>query len=63
MEKDSELFLASYADTSVGGEVMVFRCNAYGDVADWTDVDGGRGYKSLEEFLDNFSTPATVVKL
>ena len=60
----SELFLASFADvSSTGSEVMMFRCDAYGRVSDWNDVDGGRGYKSLQEFLDLFTTPATFVTL
>lgn len=60
----SELFLASFVDVNnARSEVGIFRCDAYGRVSDWNDVDGGRGYKSLQEFLDMFSTPATFVKL
>jgi hypothetical protein len=59
----SGLFLASFADTSMGPEVMVFPCDAYGVITDWLEIDGGRGYKSLQEFLDLFTTPATFVTL
>ena len=60
----SELFLASFADvSSTGSEVMMFRCDAYGRVTDWQEIDGGREYKSLQEFLDLFTTPATFVTL
>jgi len=65
LENSSELFLASFSDVlfSGGPEVLVFPCDAYGKVTDWSEVDGGRGYKSLQAFLDIYSTPTTFVTL
>lgn len=47
--KDGRLFVASYS-TILGAEVLVFPSNPVGEVTDWTEVDGGRGY-TLSSFL------------
>lgn len=60
VEKDSQLFVASFSDRVHPPEVMVFKCDANGNVDNWMDVDGGRGYHSLQEFLDLYTTPAII---
>lgn len=48
----SEYFVASYAWVSfTGSEVLVFPSDENGEITDWGEVDGGRGYSSLQEFL------------
>lgn len=52
LSKDNEHFIASYADVPFSGpEVLVFPATVTGEVTDWLEVDGGRGYGSLESFL------------
>lgn len=50
--KNREFFVASFSDVPFSGpEVLVFPANRDGKITDWGEVDGGRGYKSLSEFL------------
>jgi len=52
LTKNGKYFLASFADVPFAGvEVLVFPADKNGAVKDWGEVDGGRGYKSLAEFL------------
>ena len=52
LTKNSEYFLASFANPSdFGPEVLVFPSDVAGNIVDWGEVDGGRGYKSLSEFI------------
>ncbi len=47
-----ETYLASFADVkSSGPEVLVFKSDVDGNVLDYIEVDGGRGYTSLQQFL------------
>lgn len=49
---DYKYFLASFADVPYAGpEVLVFPSNENGEVLEWIEVDGGRGFRTLEEFL------------
>lgn len=50
--KNSEYFLASFSNPPSGGpEVLVFPSDVGGNVVDWGEVDGGRGYNNLAEFI------------
>lgn len=52
LSKGNEHFIASFANVyGSGPEVLVFPATAAGEVSDWLEVDGGRGYRSLQEFL------------
>jgi inosine/xanthosine triphosphate pyrophosphatase family protein len=51
--KDQSYFVASFAVVPFSGsEVLVFPATINGKITDSLDVDGGRGYHSLQEFLD-----------
>lgn len=52
LDKNGSYFLASFADVPMSGpEVLVFPSDKNGSIEDWAEVDGGRGYKSLADFL------------
>lgn len=52
LTKNGSYFLASFSDVSWSGpEVLVFPADKNGSVLDWGEVDGGRGYQSLADFL------------
>ena len=61
LENKNNYYLASFADVPprhLGQgvprpctEVLVFSADKNGAVADWGEVDGGRGYKSLADFI------------
>jgi hypothetical protein len=52
LQKGDEYFVASFADVSCSGpEVLVFPADSSGQITDWLEVDGGKGFYSLEEFL------------
>ena len=54
LEHQNRYFLASFSDVPYSGpEVLVFQSDEQGNVTDWIEVDGGRGYKSLAEFITN----------
>ena len=45
-------FVASFADVPHSGpEVLVFPSDSEGKITDWIEVDGGRGYESLADFI------------
>jgi hypothetical protein len=45
-------FVASFSDVPFSGpEVLVFPASIDGEITDWGEVDGGRGYRSLQDFL------------
>lgn len=45
-------YVASFADVpNSGPEVLVFPSDKNGAIADYGEVDGGRGYKSLSDFI------------
>jgi hypothetical protein len=45
-------YVASFADVAHSGpEVLVFPSDKNGAIANYGEVDGGRGYKSLAEFI------------
>lgn len=53
LTKEGKHFIASFADVAGSGpEVLVFPATASGEVFDYLEVDGGRGYRSLQEFLN-----------
>ena len=53
LSKDNEYFIASFADVyGSGPEVLVFPATEDGRVSDSGEVDGGRGYRSLQDFLN-----------
>ncbi|MEI6801226.1 MAG: hypothetical protein WCO04_18725 [Pseudomonadota bacterium] len=52
LEKNGKTYVASFADVQYSGpEVLVFKSNPDGEILDWSEVDGGRGYTSLQQFL------------
>ena len=52
LAKNGKTFLASFSNVPfTGPEVLVFPCDAEGNITDSLDVDGGRGYQNLQEFL------------
>lgn len=52
ISKMGKFFVASYSDVPFSGpEVLVFPSDSSGKIMDWGEVDGGRGYQSLESFL------------
>lgn len=47
-----ETYVASFADVGWSGpEVLVFKSDVDGNILDYIEVDGGRGYTSLQQFL------------
>lgn len=50
--KNGKYFVASYANVNDEPEVLVFEANANGKIENWLEVDGGRGYKSITEFMN-----------
>lgn len=45
-------YVASFADVAYSGpEVLVFPGTQKGDISSWLEVDGGRGYRNLQEFI------------
>jgi inosine/xanthosine triphosphate pyrophosphatase family protein len=52
LEQNGNTYVASFADVPYSGpEVLVFPATAEGSITDWSEVDGGRGYSSLQDFL------------
>lgn len=57
LESKNGYYVASFADVPRSGpEVLVFSSDKNGTVADWGEVDGGPGYKSLADFLSEKCT-------
>ena len=52
LQKGSDYYVASFANTCDGSEVLVFPADENGEVTDWLEVDGGRNYASLNQFLN-----------
>lgn len=48
--KNKKHYVASFAESC--SEVLVFPARADGTIVDFYEVDGGRGYSSLSQFLD-----------
>lgn len=52
LSKNEQYFVASFADVPGSGtEVLVFPADRNGAITDWGEVDGGRSYASLSEFV------------
>lgn len=52
LSKNDEYFVVSFSSLSFAGpEVLVFPADKNGSIVDWGEIDGGRGYKSLAEFI------------
>lgn len=52
LENENKYYVASFSDVPhTGPEVLVFPSDKNGAITDYGEVDGGRGYKSLAEFL------------
>jgi hypothetical protein len=52
LEKNGNYFLASFANVPVSGpEILVFPADKNGCVTDWGEIDGGRSYENLAEFI------------
>jgi hypothetical protein len=52
LSKGLSYFVASFSDRPLTGpEVMVFPATIDGKITDWDEVDGGRDYHSLQDFL------------
>lgn len=52
LHKEGDFFVASFANVPRSGpEVLVFPANRNGEISEMIEVDGGRGYESLSEFI------------
>lgn len=52
LENQNKYYVASFSDVPITGpEVLVFPADLFGYIMDYGEVDGGRGYKSLAEFI------------
>jgi len=51
LQKNGKTYVASFSDVYTEPEVLVFKSNPDGEILDWSEVDGGRGYTSLQQFL------------
>jgi len=52
LKRNGKTYVASFADVHGSGpEVLVFPATTNGTITDWSEVDGGRGYTSLQDFL------------
>ena len=52
--QQDQFFVASFANVVYSGpEVLVFPANKDGAIQDWIEVGGGKGYKSIIDFLNS----------
>lgn len=52
MKYRKDYFVASFSDVPHSGpEVLVFPSDSEGNITDWIEVGGGRGYTSLADFI------------
>lgn len=52
LHKNGNYFLASFSNVPyTGPEILVFPADKNGSVDDWGEVDGGRNYQNLAEFI------------